>query len=236
VRWKFSLSQDARPSLHGLQRTQPNTIRKGKGLAVWSRPRSPLGRSFAMAVLAGLSCGQPYRIASFDTVYLPRTHEVALAPIANLSTEPEGIKAGVAIREAIYFELSRRQDEYSVQIQDIAVTDEKLREMGVPDSVAASMPGPDLARLLGVDAVMRGSVTRYQKKGVGGQIASAVFFGIAKGSEVRADLAIYDGADGRMIWEHNIDKAGGMFSSPDALRNSVGREVAKKFPYKKPKH
>jgi len=53
-------------------------------------------------------------------------------------------------------------------------------------------------------------------------------------SRLSADVAIYDGADGRMIWQHNIDKAGGMFSSPDALRNSVGRDVAKKFPYRKP--
>jgi len=182
-----------------------------------------------------LSCPQPFLVANFDTVYLLRTKSFALAPIANLSTEPEGAKAGAAIREAIYYELSRRQDAYSVQIQDIAVTDQKLREAGVSDSTAAGMPGVDLARLFGVDAVMRGSVTRYKKKGAGSQIVTAVLFGFASGSEVKADLAVYDGADGRMVWQHNIDKAGGMFSSPDALRNSVGRDVAKKFPYKKPK-
>jgi hypothetical protein len=38
-----------------------------------------------------------------------------------------------------------------------------------------------------------------------------------------------------MVWQHNIDKAGAMFSSPDALQNLVGRDVATKFPYKKPK-
>lgn len=194
-----------------------------------------LGRYLGLVTLAALACVQPFRIANFDTVYLVRTKTFALAPIANLSTEPEGVTAGVAIRDAVYNELSRRQDEYSVQIQDIAVTDQKLREVGIPDSVAARMPGPDLARLLGVDAVMRGSVTRYKKKAAGGQVVTAVLFGFASGSEVRADVAIYDGADGRMTWQHNIEKAGGIFSSPDALRNSVGRDVAKKFPYKIPK-
>ncbi|HEV8303450.1 MAG TPA: hypothetical protein VGQ25_00700 [Gemmatimonadales bacterium] len=191
------------------------------------------GLCVGVVALASVGCPHPFLAANFQTEYLPRTHSFALAPIANLSTEPEGVKAGLAIREAIYFELSRRQDNYTVAIQDIALTDQKLHAAGLNDSVAARMPGPDLARLLGVDAVMRGSVTRYKKKGAGGQIVTAVLFGFASGSEVKADVAIYDGADGRMIWQHNVDKAGAMFSSPDALRNSVGRDVARKFPYKK---
>ncbi|SRR6266496_53839 len=194
------------------------------------------GLCVGFVALASVGCPHPFLAANFQTEYLPRTHSFALAPIANLSTEPEGVKAGVAIREAIYFELSRRQDDYTVQIQDIALTDQKLHAAGLNDSVAARTPGPDLARLLGVDAVMRGSVTRYKKKGAGGQIVTAVLFGFASGSEVKADVAIYDGADGRMIWQQNVAKAGAMFSSPDALRNSVGRAVARKFPYKKATH
>src|SRR5438445_9994904 len=41
---------------------------------------------------------QPFLVQSFDTVYLPRTRSFARAPIANLSTEPQGVKAGVAIQ------------------------------------------------------------------------------------------------------------------------------------------
>jgi len=199
------------------------------------KSRAAFGLCLGVVALLSLSCVQPFLVANFATTYLPRTRLFALAPIANYTTEPEGVTAGVAIREAIYYELSRRQDDYTVQIQDIAVSDQKVHAAGLSDSAAARLPGPELAHLLGVDAVMRGSVTRYKKKGAGGQIVTAVLFGFASGSEVKADVAIYDGMDGRMIWQHNIEKAGGMFSSPDALRNSVGRAVAKKFPYKKPK-
>src|SRR5258705_13200796 len=197
--------------------------------------RAALALCLGVVALASLSCTQPFLVANFAGTYLPRAKRFALAPIANYTTEPEGVTAGVAIREAIYFELSRRQDTYTVEIQDIAVTDQRLRAAGMSDSVAARLPGPELANLLGVDPVMRGSVTRYKKKGAGGQILTAALFGLASGGEGKADVAIYDGMDGRMIWQHNIEKAGGMFSSPDALRNSVGRTVAKKFPYKKPK-
>lgn len=179
------------------------------------------------------ACAKPYLVADFETVYQPRTRAFAIAPIANLSTEPEGVKAGRAIREAIYYELSRRQDRYTVVIQDIAETDRRLHDAGLTDSAAALLPGPELARLVGVEAVMRGSVTRYRRKGAAGQVVTAVLFGFASGSEVKADVAIYDGMDGRMIWQHNIEKSGGIFSSPDALRDDVGGVVAKKFPYRR---
>ena len=204
-------------------------------MALRQDTRAALRASVGIAVVVSIACVQPFLVANFATFYLPRTHTFALAPIANLSTEPEGVTAGVAIREAIYYELSKRQDEYTVHIQDIAVTDQMVHAAGLSDSAAARMAGPELAHLLGVDAVMRGSVTRYKKHGAGGQIVTAVLFGYASGSEVNAQVAIYDGTDGRMVWQHDIEKAGGMFSSPDALRKSVGRDVAKKFPYKQPK-
>jgi len=184
-------------------------------------------------LLLPAGCAKPYLAADFETTYQPRAKSVAIAPIANLSTEPEGVKAGIAIREAIYFELSRREDKYTVNIQDIAETDKRIGKAAMTDSAAARLPGPDLCQLLGVDAVMKGSVTRYKKKGATGQVVSLLLFGGATGSEIKADVAIYDAQDGRMIWQHNIEKAGGFLSSPDALRNQVGGAVAKKFPYKK---
>src|SRR5437879_9230630 len=77
--------------------------------------------------------------------------------------------------------------------------------------------------MLGVDAVMRGSVTKYKKHGADGQLVTVALFGFAKGSDVKADVAIYDGGDGQLIYQHNIEKAGGLFSSPDALRTTSGR-------------
>lgn len=46
---------------------------------------------------------------------------------------------------------------------------------------------------------------------------------LCEGGEVKADVANCDRTDGRMIWQHNIKKAGGTFSSPDALRKRCGR-------------
>lgn len=184
------------------------------------------------AVAGATGCAPHYVAPNFDT-YLARTKTVAIAPLANLSTEREGVRAGQAIREAIYYELVKRQQKFTVEIQDIAESDKRIAASSTSDSVASRLPGPDLCKILGVDAVMKGSVTRYVKKGAVGQFATALAFGFAKGSEVKADVAIYDGTDGKLVMQHNIEKAGGLLSSPDALRNSVGATVASKFPYKK---
>ena len=192
---------------------------------------SVLVRSLAVLAMAG--CTHPFVASNFETTYQPRVHTFAIAPIANLSTEPEGAKAGQAIREAIYYELAERREKYTTAIQDIAESDRLIRQAGLTDSAAAALPASQVCKILGVGAVMRGSVTRYKKHGAAGQLVTAALFGFAKGSDVKADVAIYDGTDGQLIYQHDIAKAGGLFSSPDALRNDVGKTVAKNFPYKK---
>jgi hypothetical protein len=189
-----------------------------------------------LALTSSLGCAPRYLAHNFTADYQAHTKVVALAPIANLTTNPEGALAGQAIREAIFHELVRHQDQYTVTIQDIAETDKRIHDGGLSDSAAARLPAPDFCRLTGADAVMSGSVTRYVKKGVAGQIVSAVLSSSATGSEVRADVAVYDGTDGKMTFEHDIKKAGGFLSSPDDLRKSVGATVAGKFPYKKRSH
>lgn len=200
-----------------------------------SRSATALVAGAVLLALSGLGCAPHFVASDFATTYQPRTKTVAIAPLANLTSEKEATAAGQLIREAIFYELTRKQDKYTVTIQDIAETDKRIQEASSTDSAAARLPAPDLCRMLGVDAVMKGSVTRFSKKGAGGQIATAILFGFAKGSEIKADVALYDGTDGKLIFQHNIEKAGGFLSSPDALRNSVGRTVADKFPYRKPK-
>jgi len=202
-------------------------------LGAYSNKAWPTSLSLGLVTIALAGCAHPFVAANFDSTYAPRVHAFAIAPIANLSTEPEGAHAGQAIREAIYYELSEHRDRYTTTIQDIAQSDLLIHRAGLTDSAAAALPAPELCRILGVDAVMRGSVTKFKKHGAAGQIVTAALFGFAKGSDVKADVAIYDGGDGQLIYQHNIEKAGGLFSSPDALRNDVGKTVAKNFPYKK---
>ena len=195
-----------------------------------------IGALAMFALAPSLGCAPHYIANNFATEYQARTKVVALAPIANLTSNPAGARAGQAIREAIFHELMKRQAKYTVTIQDIGETDKRIHDGGLSDSAAARLPAPEFCKLAGVDAVLRGSVTLYEKKGVAGQIATTILFSSATGSEVKADVELYDGTDGKLIFQHDIKKEGGFLSSPDALRKSVGATVAGKFPYKKRSH
>ncbi len=189
---------------------------------------------FGFSLLFG--CGKPYLAKDFETVYKPRTSIVAIAPMANLSTEPEGARAGEIIREAIYYEMARHPDDYTVKIQDIAETDKILRNHSLNEYGASGLPGADLCKLLRVDAVMKGSVIRYLNKSTLEQVAEKVVFdSAATGSEIKASLVIYDAADGQLVWQHNVELKGKPLSSADELRKDVAWSVARSFPYRKKK-
>jgi hypothetical protein len=68
----------------------------------------------------------------------------------------------------------RSKENYTVVIQAIAETDKRIRESSMTGSAASHLPGPALCKMLGVDAVMKGTsrATRSTaRKQVGGAVA-----------------------------------------------------------------
>ena len=197
------------------------------------RARSTTILAIAAAVAVS-GCGPKLTVSNFRSDYQARTKVVAIAPLANDSSNPEGAVAGRSVREAIFRELMERRDTYSVTIQSIAETDQRIHDSGMSDSSASRLGGIDLCRLTGADAVMKGSVTRYVKLGAGNTFArsSDALFGLVT-SEVRVDIAIFDGTDGRPVFQHNVDKSGDLVHEREALLGKVGSALAAKFPYTK---
>src|SRR5258705_6448797 len=83
--------------------------------------RAALALCLGVVALASLSCTQPFLVANFAGTYLPRAKRFALAPIANYTTEPEGVTAGMGIRETSHFPLCVRQRTQPVRVQDNAL-------------------------------------------------------------------------------------------------------------------
>ncbi len=172
----------------------------------------------------------------FESTYKPRASRVAIAPLSNLSTEPEGARAGEVLRDEVYYEMIRHRDEFTVEVQDIAETDQILNRHRVSAEEAARLPGGDLCRLLGVDAVMKGSVLKYLNRSVLEQAAEkAVFDTVTVGSEIKAKLSIYDAEEGELVWQQDFEQKGEHSSSVDELRKNVAWSVARSFRYRKKK-
>jgi len=189
---------------------------------------------FGLLLLSG--CGKPYMVKDFESTYKPRASIVAIAPLSNLSTEPEGERADEAIREEIYYEMARHGDEFTVEIQDIAETDKILNRHNLTGDEAARLPGGDLCRLLGVDAVMKGSIFKYLNKSVLEHAAEkAVFDTMTSASEIKAKLSIYEAEEGELVWQQDFEPKRDEPNSMDLLRKDVAWSVSRSFPYRKKK-
>ncbi|HXF48706.1 MAG TPA: hypothetical protein VNL73_04695 [Verrucomicrobiae bacterium] len=173
----------------------------------------------------------------FESTYKPRASLVAIAPLSNLSTEPEGERADEVLREEIYSEMARHQDEFTVEIQDIAETDKILARHNLSAEEAARLPGADLCRLLGVDAVVKGSLLKYVNRSMLEQAAEKAVFDTVTtaGSEIKAKLSIYDAQEGKLVWQEDFEQKGDKAGSVDVLRENVAWSFSRSFPYRKKK-
>lgn len=165
---------------------------------------------------------------------------------------PEGMtEAGVEIQERqegrvyqrkLYNELLEHhvKDKYAVEFQDINATNTLLEHGdGHWDIVG-------LSDLLGVDAVLSGTLSRNQPVSVGEALASELVTGLISGlltggavtatanqptNKVDVTVTIHDGADGSLLWSFNDEKSGGVGSSPESLAGQSMTKVARTFPY-----
>jgi hypothetical protein len=181
----------------------------------------------ALAALAG--CSRPYLVEEFKKEYQSRARVVAVAPLSNNTTVEEAPKL---IWDAIYSELRGWQDDFTVTIQEEQDTRRRLADVGLTDAQAAAEPTARLCSILGTDAILRGTVTSFMTYASEDQMRQAIQLGVATGSQLNVDLAIRSCTDTALVWAWKVKKQGGFHSSPDELREQVGSEVAKWFPYR----
>jgi hypothetical protein len=176
----------------------------GSMMRTWVRVYPPPSRKGAAPQLMA---------TDLDSTNSAQLRLIAIAPFANFSKRKRA-EEGQRIREAIYRELTRLSDSRAV-IQPLAETDRKILEASHAASAAFRLPAAEICKLLGTDAVMMGAITR------------------AKGRDVEADIAIYEGASGKLVWRQNVRKSK-VFGGPyHLLATAVGTMVAETFPYRR---
>lgn len=186
----------------------------------------------AFAVLTGMAsgaCARQTKVEPFNATHEQRTRVVALAPLANTTDVPA---APAALWEAIYVELGGQQHAYTVTLQAERETRKRMRDAGLSDEAAARLPTAELCRVLGSDLVFTGTVTAFYRFGIEDPPPKGLYEK-ARQSEVAIDINIVDCAQAEVVWSDGVSQSGGFLSSPAALRERVGAEVAKRFPYRR---
>ncbi len=130
--------------------------------------------------------------------------------------------------------LLRKKEKYTVNFQDPDKTNTLLRKAGLFDKIDET--GIDsLAKLLGVDAVIKCSYSYEKTSSEGGAIVKTILFGGigAKTGSGKLVMQIKNGVDGELLWRFSKDMNDGVFSSASELMDRMMRKVSRNFPYEK---
>ena len=203
----------------------------------------------SFAVLLFASCGPKiYQSASFDNALtkhktvaiLPAEVSISLRPNEAKKMTPEQMeenarKTGYDIQDKMVSWFLRRSDKmnYTVTFQDLNKTNSKLKEAGIAYNDLKNKDRAELAKILGVDAVIQGRMKMEKPMSDGAAVAVGVLLG-AWGStnNVETTININDGKTGDLLWKYDYSASGSLGSSTTKLVDALMRNASKKFPYK----
>ena len=211
--------------------------------------------SFTTALVLALlvtACGPKIYLAQDFQSYAPRHKVVAILPASvNIGLRPNQarntsaeqmhqmqLQSALDYQTRIYAWLLRRhmQQHYTVDFQDVAQTNSVLRKANLTDEDMRTQSPQDLAKMLGVDAVLTTTVQTSKPVSDGAALAIGVLAGAwASTNQANITVNINDGASGKLLWNYNFLAAGSIGSSPENIVNALMRNASRKFPYTPPK-
>lgn len=144
------------------------------------------------------------------------------------------IAMATSIQSSMYTFLLRKMNNYSVEFQDVDKTNVLLKRAGLYDKLS-EVTKDEIAKALGVDAVISGKFETEHTRSEAGAIVTTVLFG-GLGSKTGSGsltMVIYDGQSGDMIWRFFKSMNDDLFTSSDELVERMMRKVSRNFPYTK---
>lgn len=182
---------------------------------------------------AALTSGhQTVAILPFHVSIAPDGLPRNITPQDKLKLEQE---EGLALQTQLHNQLMERSGEFTVRFQDIAETNTLLERAGFGYEALNIQDKQDIARLLGVDAVISARVYRSSPNTSAGAIV-AVLVGTPAGAiknvnEVNVDLLLHNADDGALLWTFRQMFTGGVGSSPERMARAMLTSIARRFPY-----
>jgi hypothetical protein len=179
---------------------------------------------------------------------LPFDVQVGLRPNQMRRLTPEQhydleLRHGRAVQSAlqIHFLEKVNRPTHKVAVQDVNQTNAILKERDIQPEEIAQFPPAELAQMLGVDAVLVGSLTT--EKPVSSALAAALAVytllyapELSSGLPVNSGLTtmqIYDGHTGDLLWSYDKMLSRGLGSDTHNVVRAITRKASKKLPYAK---
>ncbi len=203
----------------------------------------------SLIVLISSCAPKIYQSPTFNKAI--RSHKtVAILPaIVNLQLRPneakkyskdqiEGIVSNLShqIQDAMYSWFLRKSGKlnYTVNFQDISRTNSLLKASNL-SSDFESRDQAEIAKILGVDAIIQNKSNMTKPMSEGAAVALGVLVGVwGSTNKVTTTVNIHDGESGNLLWRYDHQYSGSIGSSAEDLVNALMRNVSKHFPYARP--
>jgi hypothetical protein len=163
------------------------------------------------------------------------TYKVKSKHYDSAANRLEEQKLRVQMQEGMHTYLLNKSDDYSVAFQDVTKTNIMLKKANLFDKIDETLP-EDLAKILGVDAVIRSRYDYVKKKSEGADIAEAYLLGMGASKTATGALVmqIYSGS-GNLLYRFYKELGEDITSNPNEIMERMMKKVAYNFPYKNKK-
>ena len=188
-----------------------------------------------------------YQHEDFDN--LTKDHKIiAIVPFkTTVKLRPKKMKAlkdgdlekieraeGLGLQSAMHswFLKRKKRGDLVVNIQDPKRTNAILKKSNITyDNIQDQLP-EDLAKLLGVDAVICGDFETDKPMSDGASLALGVVFGFfGSTNSAVINMSIHNGADAELLWNYNKKVRGSIGSDSDDLVNTLMRKASRRLGY-----
>ncbi|MGO4905590.1 hypothetical protein [Flavobacterium sp. W20_MBD1_R3] len=141
-------------------------------------------------------------------------------------------KLGSNLQSGMYTYLLRKSADYTVTVQDVERTNVLLKQSEVFDKIDEMTPDA-LAKILGVDAVIKCGYAYEKTSSEGLAIAKTLLIGFGTGKVASGEMTmnVYNGADGDLLWRFYKEMNEDVMSSANAVMERMMRKVGRNFPY-----
>ena len=194
------------------------------------------------------SCGPKiYKSPDFDAAFakhkivaiLPADVTTQLRPNEAKKLTAEQIadlsrKTGYDIQDKMYGWFLRKSEKfhYTVTFQDVNRTNALLKDAGISYDDLALKDRGQVAKILGVDAVIQDRSRMDKPMSEGAAVAVGLLVGAwGNTNKVETTINIHDAKTGNLLWKYDYEASGSVGSSTTSLVNALMRNAAKKFPY-----
>lgn len=139
---------------------------------------------------------------------------------------------GLAIQQSMFTWFLHRQKKGKLKLdfQDPKKTNALLLQNGITN--ANVVTPEELAKILGVDAVITGRFETDKPMSDGASIALGLLIGFwGQTNSATINMSVNNALDGQLLWNYNKRVAGSLGSSTDSLINTLMRKTSRRLAY-----